>query len=290
MKLSRLLIVVALACAAGLAALLYTQPDHKGYAIAVAFFVVAAAASFVLSPQIDWWWFSRNPIDVKPEIAQFLQEFFPFYSELNNKEKLRFRKRVNLQLMNTEFMPMVMESVPGLVQVMVAANAVQVSFGHEKWLYSKFENVVLYPHPFPSPQFQVIHSCELFEEDGLLIFSQEQLHNSTTNPAQNFPIALYEYSRAFVIGRPDLQFPPVGQEFWSAVEPISGWPPEFVQQYIGLDVAYIDTLAVAIVLFFRHADRMKAGLPDLYKILENALNLDPTRTQEPVVAPLRIEV
>ena len=261
------------------------QFDEK-YAIGALPCVIIVAVAYVLSPQIDWWWYRRNPPEVEPEAAQLLEDFFPFYHALSNLEKKRFRHRVALQLQATELRPNAMETVPAPIQTMMAANAVQASFGQENWLFRQFENVVVYPHPFPSPNIQRLHISELFQEDGLLIFSSEQIHNSTVAPADNFPLCLYEYSRALVCSRPKETFPPVSTEFWPAFAEIYDFPLDFLQKHTGLTLAELDPLGAAIVCFFRKPERLKAGLPDLYQLLSNALNLDPLRPLEPVVAPL----
>ncbi len=248
--------------------------------------IMLLAAAFVMSPQIDWWWYSRNPTDIEPEATQLLENCFPFYRGLSNAEKLRYRRRVALQLQAAELMPNGMESVPAPIQIMMAANAVQVSFGQENWLYRKFENIVIYAHPFSSPMIQRLHISELFEEDGVLIFSSEQIHNSTVAPDANFPLCLYEYSRALVRSRPKGNFPPVGEEFWAAFPAIYGWNLDFLQIHTGLMLAELDPLGAAIVCFFRQPEKLKAGLPDLFQLLTNSLNLNPLNQLEPVEAPL----
>lgn len=246
--------------------------------------VVLIAIIFVSSPQIDWWWANRNPPNVDPRTEAFLRKFFPYYAQLSLPAKKRFLHRVALYNMATEYMPMVMEEVPQDIMGLIAANAVMLTFGQVDYRLSKFEKIVAYPHPFPSPQYREhFHSTEHFEEDGVILFSLEQLIPGATQPAKFYNIALHEYIRVFTLIYKDYQYPKFEDSIWEQLEQVSGFKTEAVKNYIGLPI--IEPLPVSINYFFTYPKKFKAILPDLYKRYQKIFNQDPIHSDFPVIDP-----
>ena len=103
---------------------------------------------------------------------------------------------------------MAMEHVPEDVKGITAANIVMLTFGQKDYRLSNFEKSVTYPHPFPSPQFpKHLHSCEIFEEDGVILFSLEKMIPGATRQTQFYNIALHEYAKIFMLSYPDYNYP-----------------------------------------------------------------------------------
>jgi len=148
----------------------------SSYAIWIIPQVVVLAAIYVLSPQIDWWYFKKNP-QVMPEgMTRILEKFYPYYKALKPELKPHFRNRLMMYLRCVEFIGKPEKEVPEDIMMIVAAAVTQLTFGLEDYRLSKFERIVIYPHPFPSPQYKEhVHNSEIFEEDGVLLFSVEPL-------------------------------------------------------------------------------------------------------------------
>jgi hypothetical protein len=171
-----------------------------------------------------------------------------------------------------EYMAQGMEEVPPDVKGIVAASAVQLTFGHEDYLLHPFEHVVIYPHPFPSPQHpEEWHVCEHFEEDGVIMFSAEQLVPGFLEPHRFLNIGLYEFARVFMRQHPAVRFPLITAEHWPELEAISNFPKDKTIQYIGL--REIDLTALAVVYFFDFEGKFKAKLPDEYAMIKSALKV-----------------
>ena len=172
--------------------------------------VIILASIYVLSPQIDWLYYQKNPPEMDGKLRVFLEKLFPFYRNLSPKEKRRFEVRVSLYIIATEFMPKAMEHVPEDIKGLIAANIVMLTFGQKDYRFSNFEKIVVYPHPFPSPQFpKHLHSCEIFEEDGVILFSLEQLVPGATRQTQFYNTALHEYAKIFMLSYPDYSYPKI---------------------------------------------------------------------------------
>ncbi|MCP3931516.1 MAG: zinc-dependent peptidase [Bacteroidetes bacterium] len=226
--------------------------------------VILLALIYILSPQINWWWYKRYPPDLAEPIRQLFQRCFPFYMNLSTEEKKRFRQRVFLFNTTHEYMPQGMENVPEDVKAVVGASAVRLTLQKEKFVCPKFERIVIYPHPFPSPQYKEDwHASEIFEEDGVLLFSAEQLMKGFMESDKYYQTGLHEFAKVFVICHPEFTFPKFREDIWSKLEKISGFSFESISNWIGLPE--IDPLPVSIHHFFTSPQRFKLFLPEVFE-------------------------
>ncbi|MBL7826417.1 MAG: hypothetical protein JNJ57_07295, partial [Saprospiraceae bacterium] len=69
-------------------------------------FLVAAAVIYIMSPQINWWWYSRRPPRLSPQMQEMLSRFCPFFQRLSPEQKIRFEGRVALFRMGTDWTPL----------------------------------------------------------------------------------------------------------------------------------------------------------------------------------------
>lgn len=217
-------------------------------------------ALYMMNPQINWWWYQRFPPDLPAAFQLILNARMPFYQKLAPSEKKRFRNRAAQYIEANEFIGKGMEKVPIDLKAAAACSVAQLTFGLDDYLLSKFEHIVIYAHPFPSPQHpEHWHSSEIFEEDGVILFSAEQLMPGFLEPARYFNIGLYEYARVYQICYPDVEFPEFQPSSWYQFELISGFKKETIHKWIGLPE--VDIVAVAVVLFFVFRERFQKVFP-----------------------------
>ena len=229
--------------------------------------VLGLAVVYTFSPQIDWWWSKRNPPDVAEPIKLMLEKGCKFYQALNPDDRRTFRQRVAMFIMGTEFMPQGSETVPEDLKAMIAASAVTLTFGQEQLLFPKFENVVLYPRPFPTPQFPTkFHASEIFEEDGVVLFSAEQLAHGFMQSDLYYHIGLHEYAKIFQLAYPNEPWPDLDESAWPRLEQISGFSREAIVRWINLDPNDIPPLPVSISHFFCFPERFKEVWPELFDL------------------------
>ena len=73
-----------------------TLEVDENYAFYIIIPVIISAMIWVLSPQIDWWWYQRNPPQLDPAIVQLLERHNPYYQQLFFEDKKKFQLRVAL--------------------------------------------------------------------------------------------------------------------------------------------------------------------------------------------------
>lgn len=228
-------------------------------------FVLLTALVYVFSPQINWWWYNRRPPELPGGLRGLLERFHPFYKNLNALDRRRFRGRVALFKMGNEWMPMGWpeEEVPADVQLMLAAQAVALTF-HKPWfLFEKFETVIVYPQPFPTPEYPFEHASEMYESDGCLLFSAEQVIRAFTEPDKWYNVGLHEYAKAYLLADPESTLPLLEstEAVWEKLQEISGMPRVHVESVVGL--AGLEPLPVAIHHYFVFNARLRQVWPEL---------------------------
>jgi hypothetical protein len=230
--------------------------------------VVILVSFYVLSPQINWWWWQRNPPDLPTEMAQFLAAKSPFYQQLSEEDQREFRRRVFLFNEGTNYMPKVLESIPLDVKVIIASVPVRMTFQQQDFLFPNFENIIIYPKPFPSPQYpHHFHASEIYEPDGVIMFCLEHILRGFVDTKQYFNLAWYEYARVFQLTYPAYDYGDWSSVTWANLHRISGFSKEALERWIGLPE--LDLSAMGIAFYFLFPQRFKQELPEL----ENTLNL-----------------
>lgn len=275
------------------------KADGEGiWTIPLVAVVIIAAVIYVMSPQINWWWWQRAPPPLDERTAGILADYCAFYRPLSPELKQRFRNRVALFMRGNAFMrpvhPSEMDAdtlrtrVPEDLKVAVAAMAVQVSFGKPTFSTTKFEHIILYPHPFPSPQFAAVHTCEIYEPDGVVMLDADTLMAGFNQPRQIFSIGLYEMARIFKMEGlchsgtdPSVSTPNFDAATLETLEKVSGITRKQIVAVVGLDD--LDDFAVAAYHFFTFPKGLQSLLPDLYQLFVNIFKQNPLDAEHPVV-------
>ena len=241
-----------------------TLEKDEGYSFYIIILVLILSVLYTFSPQINWWWYERNPPEIDEQMRNLLIKNHSFYNDLSVSDKKLFRNRMALYMMAVEFMPKGWERLPEDIKGVIAANAVQMTLKQADFLLPKFEQIVVYTTPFPSPQFpQKLHASEIFEEDGVLLFSAQQIMWSFLQPQQYYNLVLHEYIKVYQISYPNKNYPKLVESDWEQLEKISGFSKERIEGIIGLP--NIDPTVVSGTLYFTHSEEFKKLAPDLYK-------------------------
>ena len=254
---------------AAIATYLTIQVSHN-YSWYIVPNVVVIAALYMMSPQIDWWWYQRRPPKLPEGLVKMFMARMPFFQKLSGEDKTKFCHRVALYMEANEFIPKGMEEMPPDIKAVIAATVAQLTFRHEDYLLNKFEHIIVYPHPFPSPQYKEWHASEIFEEDGAILFSAEQLMAGFAQPKKFFHIGLYEYAKVFMRCHPAVAPPRLPIDVWQKFQLISGFSKEAVEKWVGLK--NLDEVAVAVVYYFVFTEQFKKVMPGVHESIGQMLS------------------
>jgi hypothetical protein len=244
--------------------------------------------TWVFSPQINWWWYLRHPPKIDPRLMTIVENS-PFYQGLSATEKVRFGQRVFMITLGKNFMrpappgsdKRMDEQVPPDLKAIFGSAVAQLTFGLEEFMLGKFENIIIYPHLFVTPQYpHQAHPSELFEEDGVLLFSADELVQGVTQPYNFFNIGLYETARAFQILHPE-KMPNLPPSVWDELKRV-GWGA--TEAAISLNLLEPDIFGVAAVNFWTFPEKMRQEMPELYQIFQNIFRQNPLQITNPCIA------
>ena len=260
----------------------YFNPDLGIYVIP---FAIGLVLVYLFSPQIDWQWYKRNPPQMSQQMRLMFNQKSKFYQPLSADEKTRFRDRIGLYLMANDFMPMGQfkkdDGIPLDIRTFIAAGAMRLTFGKENFLMSKYERIIIYPGAFPSPQYpENYHSSEIFDEDGVIMFSGNHVMESFMNPKQYYDVTIHEYAKIFMKSYTEWETPQI-DNIWENLQTISGISKDALHQYINLPK--IDPIPVSIHHFFHYPEKFIEVLPTVFEKYKIIFNQDPLNAYQPVL-------
>ncbi|MEM8528849.1 MAG: zinc-dependent peptidase [Bacteroidota bacterium] len=247
--------------------------DRTYAAYAIPFFL-GLATVYVMSPQINWWFYSKRPPKLPLGLQKMIEKQSAFYQRLSEDGKQKFRERMALNMMNWDFMPMVIETIPEDLKAALAANVVHLTFGQEEYHFEEFEKVIIYPTAFPSPQFpKQFHTSEIYPEDGVLMFAAEHLLKGFIQPHLYYNSGLHEAIQIFLHLYSEKPYPNLPEDIWEQLAIISNFPEAGIREWIGLEE--INPLAVTICHFLMFPEQFNQTLPEVYDQLMEVVGFDP---------------
>jgi len=234
--------------------------------------VLGFAAIYVLSPQVDWWFYSRFPRKLDLIQRQMLETGCSFYQRLAPNQRIRFEQRCFLFLLATDFEGKAKsETLPEDFKLLAILPAVILKFGEEDFLFPGQEKIIIYPLAFPSPQYPTHwHHSEWYPLDGVLLFSAQALFQSFRNPSQHYPVAAHEWARVYMAEKKLGPWPGEDLSWWEMLHGISGWNQEFIKQCVGRPDLELSAVVMVHLLYFPREGA--EHFPELQPFLRHSAN------------------
>ncbi len=272
MHLSKLIIIPLLALV-GIVLLVCYVFGYPEYSYLLIPLIIAVAVVYVIHPEIDRWYLNRYPQRLPKGMVRFINDHMPLYACLSPEQRSAFDSRVSTYMKTANFMPQGFDKVPEDLKAVVAISAFMLTAFRPDWhsRFDDFQNIVIYRHPFPTPQFpNDLHTSELYVQDHVLIFSGDHFMKAFRYPQEYFNSAMYEWSKVVILK----DMPELKVEVDKLAE-ISGFKNEDVVEYIGLPESYINWDAVAISYFFIFPVRYKMYSSTSYDAMAEYFGIDP---------------
>lgn len=234
--------------------------------------LVLCIALYIFSPQIDFWFHKKHPLTLDPPVINWLEQQFPFYQTLAADDKTRFRNRLSLFMEAKEFSLMKAEklNMPEDMKFIIAAHAVWLCLGRDDYLLDKFERIIAYMHPFPTPFYKQLHTVEAELQDGVVLLSFEYILKALSESG-NYNIALHGFADAFHDMHHEIKWPVISKEDEDQLQQISGLTTQRICDTIGFE--RVDIVLVAIHHYLRFPEHFKIKLPQLYQQLDDIFKL-----------------
>ncbi|HQW12841.1 MAG TPA: zinc-dependent peptidase [Saprospiraceae bacterium] len=264
MRLTGILYLLSFLLALVIVGYSYTQTgDFLSLYLAIP--AVIVSSTYMLGPQINFWWSKRNPPRLEPKVQRIFELYHPWYKNLDPKEKKLFNSRVVLYVEDKAWINMgIEEELPYDISAMIAFQAVRLTLSQNDFLMRPFDRIVVYPYPFLSPNYaSFYHATETNMEDGALIFSMRHLIPAFQQPEKYFNIVLYEYARVFKVTMPGINYPEVDTiEFWQDLYRVANYSFKEIHGLIGIPDA-VDAWGVAVHHYFTYGPHFARVFPEL---------------------------
>ena len=214
-----------------------------------------------------------------------LQKYFTWYTKLSPSEQDRFAKRVTQFIYSKRFIPRDVPEVTIEAKVLIAASAVQLTFGLPEVYLEHFNTILVYPNDYYSSITKRFHRGEVNPRFGIIVLSWQSFIDGYINPTDSLNVGLHEMAHALRLENiiRDEEYHFFDEELMDkfdeyarkACDVMSHEEHPFLRPYACTNAH--EFFSVAVENFFERAQGFKQALPELYAILSKLLNQDPAR-------------
>lgn len=217
-----------------------------------------------------------------------LQKYSRYYRDLADNDKNKFERKVCSFLYSKRFIPRNMASIDIEARVLIAASAVQLTFGLPNIYLQHFDKILVYPNEYYSSITQRYHKGEVNPRFGIIVLSLNHFLDGYLKPKDSLNLGLHEMAHALrlenIIRNEEYRFFDEGlvrkldafaervcqnlNEFGNFFRPYACTNPH-------------EFFSVAVENFFEQGEVFEREIPELYYILTRLLAQDPLKRKRP---------
>ena len=164
-----------------------------------------------------------------------------------------------------------LEGVPDDIKVLIAAPAVLLSLHQKKYMYDRYERIILYRGPFVSPSYnRHWHNVESEHEDGTVLLNVDAVTQGVFKRPRVYDVALHVwievYLKIYSKNTPKLLYLD-----WNALERISGIGKDQIDQNTGLP--NVRATCVTLHHFINFPERFKEVEPEVFRSINTLFKI-----------------
>ena len=223
-------------------------------------------------------------LPVPPMYKDILQKHSRYYQRLSNVDQSKFERKVCNFLYSKRFIPRNMEKVTIEARVLIAASAVQLTFGLPNIYLQHFDKILVYPNEYYSSITRQYHKGEVNPRFGIIVLSWNHFIEGYTNSNGRVNLGLHEMAHALrlenIIRNEEYKF--FDEVLVAKLDDYARQICRNFDGYANFFRPYACTnehefFSVAIENFFERSELFKKQIPDLYVILTRLLGQDPLK-------------
>lgn len=224
-------------------------------------------------------------LPVPKRYKEILQKYFGYYQQLTEENKAKFERKVTRFVYEKQFIPRQVDEVTIEAKVLIAASAVQLTFGLPNVYLRIFNKILVYPNDYYSAITKRYHKGEVNPRFGIIVLSWQSFIDGYIIPNDSRNVGLHEMAHALrfenLIRSED--YPPYEADLLEKFDEFSHKvcnDPEFQQQQFFRPYACTNEhefFSVAVENFFERSEDFSKQLPELYNILIQLLGQDPIK-------------
>ncbi|HYG20752.1 MAG TPA: zinc-dependent peptidase [Ohtaekwangia sp.] len=222
---------------------------------------------------------------VPQSFRDILQKYFRYYQQLSPPDKAKFERKLTTFIYAKRFIPRNIDVVTIEMKVLIAATAVQLTFGLPHVYLQHFTKILVYPDDYYSSITKRFHKGEVNPRFGIIVLSWQSFINGYIHPNDAVNLGLHEMAHAL---RLENLIRNEAYNFFDAalLEQLdihasricARMPREtdsFFRPYACTNEH--EFFSVAVENFFERPQQFKDEIPEVYDILSRLLRQDPLR-------------
>src|SRR5688572_22901411 len=146
----------------------------------------------------DWYNLNLPFITVDPVTRSFLATNFQYYTRLSRTDQLTFERRVQKFIRLKDFQGREGLIITTEMRALVAASAIQITFGFPSVYLHRFKEIILYPDVYYSTITGAYHQGEV-NSAGIIVLSWKKLVQGYLHPNDGRNLGLHEMAHALKI-------------------------------------------------------------------------------------------
>ncbi len=222
-------------------------------------------------------------LPVPKEYGEILLKYFPYYQRLPASLKPSFEKRVAKFIYSKRFIPRQMPEVSLEAKVLIAASAIQLTFGLPRTFLRHFDKILVYPNEYYSSITKRFHKGEVNPAFGIIVISWQSFVEGYITPGDSKNLGLHEMAHALRLEQHirSEEFQPFDEGLLERFDVYARrvcTAPDFAAQKVFRPYACTNEhefFSVAVENFFERPEVFRQELPDLYSIMTRLLRQDP---------------
>lgn len=213
-----------------------------------------------------------------------LSRYFRYYQQLSAADKGKFERKVCNFLYSKRFIPRNMEEVTIEAKVLIAASAVQLTFGLPNIYLQHFDKILVYPDAYYSSITRKFHKGEVNPRFGIIVLSWKNFVEGYAQSEGATNLGLHEMAHALrlenIIRNSEYQF--FDRHLIDRFDEYARAVCKNLESFSRFFRPYACTnehefFSVAIENFFERSLHFQKHIPELYQILTRLLGQDPIK-------------
>lgn len=206
-----------------------------------------------------------------------------FYAKLSEGDKAKFIKRLFIFISEKDFKVKSGLILTDHMIVLIAASAVQLTFGLRSFTLSNFNTIIIYPREFYSRNRKQLHKGET-NLGGVIVLSWKHFEEGNKNEKDGINLGLHEMAHALRFNEHknddyDVFFSKYIDKFQvianEELTKLKAGENSFLRSYAATN--FNEFFAVCVEYFFESPNELQKQLPDIYYHLSVLLNQDPVK-------------
>lgn len=231
---------------------------------------------YVFNEQINRWWWTVRPLTLEPRIKSWIETYSVYYNGLDAAGKQKMGSQISRLMLTKEY------TLKGKkdfqleedMKAMIAHEMYRLTRGYaDNYSYTSCDHIVMYNHPFATPDYQYLHSIEFNREDGVLIIARDAAINGFNAGLDHFNIVLFGLITVFIHENPRLAYPSTIELSSEDICKQLGISHESIRGHIG-DGA-ISSLALMIYCSIEYPEQMQEHYSAEHEVIMGILQLHP---------------